>query len=75
MVERDLQVHPGPWGRERGRHAGDTDVALQDKAMQVCPVGVMLRKDKGFSVPIGRRVFDLKPISAYVDASDAIAKE
>jgi [NiFe] hydrogenase diaphorase moiety small subunit len=53
----------------------DTDVTLQDKAVQVCPVGVMLRKDKGFNVPIGRRVFDLKPVSAYVDASAAIEKE
>ena len=53
----------------------DTDVALQDKAIEVCPVGVMLRKDKGFTVPIGKRVFDLKPVSAYVDASAAIEKE
>ena len=53
----------------------DTDVTLQDKAVHVCPVGVFLRKDKGFNVPIGRRVFDLKPISAYVDASGEIAKD
>ena len=52
----------------------DTDVTLQDKAVRVCPVGVMLRKDKGFAVPIGKRVFDLKPVSAYVDASAAIEK-
>jgi [NiFe] hydrogenase diaphorase moiety small subunit len=53
----------------------DTDAKMGDRAMQVCPVGVMLRKDRGFTVPIGRRVFDLKPISAYVDASAAIEKE
>ncbi len=53
----------------------DTDVALEDKALHVCPVGVMLRKDKGFAVPIGRRVFDLKSMAAYVDASAAIGKE
>jgi [NiFe] hydrogenase diaphorase moiety small subunit len=53
----------------------DTDAKLGDRAMQVCPVGVMLRKDKGFTVPIGKRVFDLKPVSAYVDASAAIEKE
>ena len=53
----------------------DTDVTLQDKAVHVCPVGVFLRKDKGFNVPIGRRVFDLKPISAYVDASGEIEKD
>ena len=53
----------------------DTDVTLEDKAVQVCPVGVFLRKDQGFTVPIGKRVFDLKPISAYVDASAAIGKD
>ena len=50
-------------------------MTLQDKALQVCPVGVMLRKDKGFSVPIGRRTFDLQPVSAYVDASAILEKE
>ena len=53
----------------------DTDSTLQDKALQVCPVGVMLRKDKGFTVPIGRRMFDLKPVSAYGEASAATGKE
>jgi [NiFe] hydrogenase diaphorase moiety small subunit len=53
----------------------DTDVALGDKALEVCPVGVILKKKKGFAVPIGKRVFDLKPVSAYVDASTAIRKE
>jgi len=42
----------------------DTDMALTDKAMQVCPVGVILKKGKGFSVPIGRRRYDQRPVSA-----------
>lgn len=46
---------------------GDTDFALTDKAAQVCPVGVILPKKKGFSVPIGQRRFDAAPISAHVD--------
>jgi len=53
----------------------DTDVTLEDKAVQVCPVGVILRKDKGFAVPIGRRTYDLKPISAQVEASAGSAKD
>ncbi len=53
----------------------DTDVTLQDKAVQVCPVGVILRKDRGFAVPIGKRTFDLKPISGYVDADAPAAKD
>ena len=42
----------------------DTGMALTDKAMQVCPVGVILEKGKGFSVPIGKRRFDQRPVSA-----------
>jgi [NiFe] hydrogenase diaphorase moiety small subunit len=41
---------------------GDTTLALEDKAMSVCPVGVILRKRKGFVVPIGERKYDLQPI-------------
>lgn len=41
----------------------DTDVALEDKAMQVCPVGAIVRKRQGFAVPIGERDFDRAPIS------------
>ena len=45
----------------------DTDFSLQDKAAHVCPVGVILPKRKGFTVPIGERTFDKLPISDYVD--------
>jgi [NiFe] hydrogenase diaphorase moiety small subunit len=46
---------------ESGR-LGDTDLAVDDKATQVCPVGVILRKRHGFAVPIGQRTFDQAPI-------------
>lgn len=42
----------------------DTDIELSDKAMAVCPVGVILRKRVGFAVPIGERRYDKRPISA-----------
>ncbi len=48
---------------ESGRLA-DTDIALGDKALDVCPVGVILRKRVGFATPIGSRRFDLEPVSA-----------
>lgn len=47
---------------ESGRLA-DTDLALTDKAMEVCPVGVILHKRRGFAVPIGQRRYDQQPIS------------
>ena len=52
---------------ESGRLA-DTDVAVGDKAVDVCPVGVILPKRVGFAVPIGRRRYDLSPISAQARA-------
>ena len=47
---------------ESGRLA-DTTLALDDKAMKVCPVGAILRKRQGFLVPIGKRTYDDQPIS------------
>ncbi|MGC2458149.1 MAG: 2Fe-2S iron-sulfur cluster-binding protein [Gallionellaceae bacterium] len=44
----------------------DTDFAGSDKAAHVCPVGVILKKRTGFSVPIGQRTYDLHPISEQV---------
>jgi [NiFe] hydrogenase diaphorase moiety small subunit len=48
---------------ESGRLA-DTNVAVTDKAVQVCPVGTILRKRVGFATPIGQRRYDESPISA-----------
>jgi [NiFe] hydrogenase diaphorase moiety small subunit len=48
---------------ESGRLA-DTDVKITDKAVEVCPVGVILRKRVGFATPIGARRYDGSPISA-----------
>jgi [NiFe] hydrogenase diaphorase moiety small subunit len=48
---------------ESGRLA-DTNAAATDKAMSVCPVGVILDKRQGFQTPIGARRFDRAPISA-----------
>ena len=47
---------------ESGRLA-DTTLAVSDKAMTVCPVGVILRKRRGFAVPIGQRKYDVRPLS------------
>jgi [NiFe] hydrogenase diaphorase moiety small subunit len=44
----------------------DTNFTLADKAAQVCPVGVILKKRRGFAVPIGERKYDSAPISESV---------
>jgi [NiFe] hydrogenase diaphorase moiety small subunit len=42
----------------------DTEFIGADKAAHVCPVGVFLKKRRGFSIPIGQRTFDQQPIGA-----------
>jgi [NiFe] hydrogenase diaphorase moiety small subunit len=36
--------------------------------MNVCPVGVILRKRRGFLVPIGKRKYDEHPLSEVATA-------
>ena len=61
---------------ESGRLA-DTDIAVTDKALEVCPVGVILRKRVGFAVPIGSRRYDREPASdqALRDAPRPLDRE
>jgi [NiFe] hydrogenase diaphorase moiety small subunit len=42
----------------------DTDFAESDRAANICPVGVILKKRVGFSVPIGQRTYDAQAIGA-----------
>jgi [NiFe] hydrogenase diaphorase moiety small subunit len=50
---------------------GDTDAAVTDRAMEVCPVGAILKKRVGYAVPIGRRTYDQKPIGTDIEAGAA----
>ena len=45
----------------------ETGMALGDRAMDVCPVGVILPKRRGFVIPIGERQYDASPVSAQVE--------
>ena len=48
---------------------GDSDFSAEDKAAQVCPVGAILPKHKGYEVPIGERLYDREPISRVGDVA------
>jgi len=48
---------------------GDTNFSVADKAAQVCPVGAILIKNGGYETPIGRRLYDLQPISVVGDVA------
>jgi [NiFe] hydrogenase diaphorase moiety small subunit len=45
----------------------DTAMALTDRAANICPVGVILPKRRGFVIPIGQRRFDAHPVSEQVE--------
>ena len=37
------------------------------RAMDICPVGAILKKEKGFALPIGKRKFDHAPIGSDIE--------
>ena len=45
----------------------DTDAKLTDKAMDVCPVGCIIKKRVGFAVPVGKRMYDKAPIGSEIE--------
>ncbi|MEX2602979.1 MAG: 2Fe-2S iron-sulfur cluster-binding protein [Gracilimonas sp.] len=40
---------------------------LAEKAVEICPVGAIMQKGKGFEVPIGKRKYDHNPIGTDVE--------
>ena len=51
-----------------------TDITVVDKAVEICPVGAILRKRVGFTVPIGERLFDDAPIGSALEARNPSSK-
>jgi len=49
----------------------DSSINPNDRAANICPVGVILHKRRGFVVPIGQRRFDAKPVSQQVEEGAA----
>jgi [NiFe] hydrogenase diaphorase moiety small subunit len=80
---RSVQTKDGrrifvPLNRSRWRKIGvdprliaELTDEMARKAMDVCPVGAILRKEVGFAVPIGKRKFDKKPIGSDVEEGSA----
>jgi [NiFe] hydrogenase diaphorase moiety small subunit len=44
----------------------NTDAKATDRALEVCPVGCLVKKHVGFSVPVGRRRYDRQPIGSQL---------
>lgn len=45
----------------------DTKLESSDKAVDVCPVGAILRKGTAFRTPVGKRAYDYAPIGSDVE--------
>lgn len=50
---------------------GGTDAKVADRFVEVCPVGAILKKRVGYAVPIGKRLYDQKPIGSDIEAKRA----
>ncbi len=46
---------------------GDTDAAASDRAIDACPTGTLLRKRGGYTVPVGQRQYDHRPIGSEIE--------
>ena len=46
---------------------GDSEFSASDKAAHVCPVGAILHRNRGYGRPIGKRLYDLQPVSVVGD--------
>jgi [NiFe] hydrogenase diaphorase moiety small subunit len=44
-----------------------TDVEVTDKSFDLCPVGALIKKRTAYSVPIGERIYDHKPIGSDIE--------
>ncbi len=47
----------------------DTTADVTDKAVEVCPVGAILKKRTGYQTPIGQRLYDHEPIGSDIEAA------
>jgi len=48
----------------------DMDDEMAQKAMDTCPVGAIIRKEKGYDVPIGSRKYDNNPIGSDLEGKE-----
>jgi [NiFe] hydrogenase diaphorase moiety small subunit len=52
----------------------DTNLDATDEAVNVCPVGAILRKGVGYATPVGQRKYDHQPIGSEVETPGTAQK-
>jgi [NiFe] hydrogenase diaphorase moiety small subunit len=58
-----------------GAQLSSTDIDVADEALDVCPVGALLRKRVGYEVPVGERLYDKKPIGSDIESKEPAKSE
>jgi len=53
---------------------GATELTATDKAVDSCPVGAVLRKRVGYTVPIGQRPYDHRPIGSDIESGKRLER-
>jgi [NiFe] hydrogenase diaphorase moiety small subunit len=53
---------------------GNTNAAVTDRMVSICPVGAIIKKRVGYAVPVGQRLYDKKPIGSDIEALRAAGK-
>lgn len=49
----------------------DTTADVTDQVLNVCPVGALLKKHSGYTVPVGKRLYDTVPIGTDIENQSA----
>jgi [NiFe] hydrogenase diaphorase moiety small subunit len=62
-------------GVNAARGLGGTGLASPDRAVELCPVGAILRKRGAFRVPVGERPYDRAPIGSDIEGRSATPAE
>ena len=56
-------------GVDAEANLGGTSAEATDKAVEVCPVGALMRKRVGYKDPVGQRLYDHNPIGSDIEAT------
>jgi [NiFe] hydrogenase diaphorase moiety small subunit len=61
-------------GIDAGTRLKDTNLDVTDKAVEVCPVGAIVKKRTGFRKAVGTRKYDHKPIGHQIEEKQVAVK-
>jgi [NiFe] hydrogenase diaphorase moiety small subunit len=64
LIQRGIKT---TLGVDSSKGLKGTNLSRDDKSIDVCPVGALLRKGQGFRVPIGERLYDREPIGSEIE--------